>query len=73
VKAGGLEMVIPKLNKVAVDATFKHHPKVRFNANGESGLRYGERIECRRWLGKLGAAFDEIADKIGIGTAPVNA
>jgi hypothetical protein len=73
VKAGGLEMVIPKLNKVAVDATFKHHPKVRFSANGESGLRYGERIECRRWLGKLGAAFDEISDKIGIGTAPVNA
>lgn len=71
VKAGGLEMVVPKLNKVAVDATFKHHPKVRFSANGESGLNYGEKIECRRWLAKFGAAFDEIAPKIGIGAERV--
>jgi len=66
-KSGGFEMVIPKLNKVAVDATFKHHPKVRFSANGESGLAYGERIECRRWLTKFALAFDEIGPKIGIG------
>lgn len=66
-KAGGFEIDFPELDDEVVEKTFCAVPKQRFSANGGSGLRYGERQELKRWLGKTSTAFDSIAERIGIG------
>src|SRR5450755_1156466 len=63
-KAGGTEANIPQLNRRAVAATILKNPMVPFSANGGS-LNYGVRLTSHRWLGLMGAMFDEIDEKLG--------
>jgi hypothetical protein len=64
---GGLEMDFPELHELLVDATFGAFPAKRFSANGETGIRYGERLVLKRWLEQTTAAFDALGAKIGVG------
>ena len=67
VASGGVEMDFPELHDRIVDATFGSLPARRFSANGESGLRYGERLVLSRWLDTTREHFEAIADKVGVG------
>jgi hypothetical protein len=63
----GNEIDFPELDDELVAATFGALPKRRFSASGEAGLRYGERLELRRWLDKASTSFETIAKQIGMG------
>jgi hypothetical protein len=65
--AGGLETDFEALNDRVVDATFGALPAKRFSANGESGLKLGERIELGLWLERTTAHFEAIAARVGVG------
>jgi hypothetical protein len=64
---GGLEVDLEELPERCVDATFCAIPPKRYSSNGESGLRYIERLWLSDWLEKTAAAFDAIAEKVGVG------
>jgi hypothetical protein len=61
-----LEITVPKMQPLAVNATFKKFPRVRFSANGDS-MDYGPRVECMRWLSRFNAEIDRVAVDLGIG------
>ena len=65
--AGGLEMDLERLRTSAAKATFGNLPPRRFSANGESGLRIGERHFLKRWMDQTQATFDSLADRVGVG------
>jgi hypothetical protein len=67
-KEGGIEMDLPDMHDQLVDATLAAVPPKRVVAmNGESGLLLGQRMYLSRWVNSTFAAFDTIADKVGVG------
>jgi hypothetical protein len=65
--AGGLEIDLERLRTAAAKATFGNLPSRRFSANGESGLRVGDRYFLREWVERTRVTFDSIADRVGVG------
>jgi len=64
-EAGGVVVDFPELLDRLVDQTAMAHPSVAFSAKRD-GLRFGERSELTRWLGKVDALWTGLAPKLGV-------
>jgi len=63
--AGGIVVEFPELLDRLVDQTSTANPPAAFSAK-VNGLRFGDRAELRRWLDKVAALWDGLAEKLGV-------
>jgi hypothetical protein len=63
--AGGLVVEFPDLLDRLVDQTAMANPPVPFS-HSLPELRFGDRNELRRWLGKVDRLWDGLAGKLGV-------
>jgi hypothetical protein len=65
IAAGGLEIDLPDLMDLVVDATILANPIRRFTDT--DALTYADRLITKHWLDQVFASFDSVAAKVGVG------